>query len=744
MQRTTCAVFVSLGFFSLLFRAEAQLQPTAANHTKTAGSSQSSMEMGMPSVAPLFLEGVGFSSVLNLVNELDTPLRANVEIYSLDGEKVLSTGIPMAPYSLQRLGVQALLRSARVDLEIGSIRVGSDHTAGLLAALSFTQMGAALTYFDEELMMPSMDSSNVYRGVADDVAGSSPITAITSLSGSNQNVTTTCLPEKGERQQRTFLLGPNQTVLTRPCSVRLNEDQPILSISELEHEQPIENKTDTRSGTGIAVSSDGMPGEFAVYGITPHRDNNNLFFTSVNFSDPKMRHGNGSAYVGIPVGPSPLLPEGNYSPEVAITNFGLKAATVTLKSVATVAGTPKRTTLASFVLGGSATRTIQLNHMPPSIDLTNSLLIQTDASPGEVMSKLVSHGHSHSHISVEMVEKDDENRENAGGHPWNIASEVTSTLLLFNHDPASQRVTVRFGTPNGPWMKRFTLNSMETLSISINELIETRAKDDSGRTLALNETSGEVGWQADSSLVTGRMLEASRSLDMARNFSCNQYVYACAFYLSPNPSFLLYLNNTGNLSQAPSYATYTGFHPPTSCSCANPTGSSLSLHDSWTSGNSSIALITSGGTSSTSTWKGAGGGSTTSYFAGTTQFSGGGSLTCQASEPTNTCNVTPAPAGGFTGGCDGSPHGHLFSFTLTPAGSCVVSQVQGKTTCTGKVTQNGPIIDSTTCSAGSTGNAIDGTVTYSTTTDGQIQITANATVNGTTVTTNYKFAVSCP
>ena len=123
---------------------------------------------------------------------------------------------------------------------------------------------------------------------------------------------------------------------------------------------------------------------------------------------------------------------------------------------------------------------------------------------------------------------------------------------------------------------------------------------------------------------------------MARNFSCNQWIYACSFYFSPTPSLSLYLNNTGTLAETPEWALYTGFHPPTSCSCGNSSGGGPSLYDSWFSGNTSIANITAGASSSSSTWDGAGVGSTTASFSGTTQFSAGGSLMCQAAQPANT------------------------------------------------------------------------------------------------------------
>jgi hypothetical protein len=593
----------------------------------------SGMQMPMPSVFPLFAESVEYSSVLNLVNELNKPLSAMIDVYSLKGESISQTTISLKPYSLERISMAQLLISSAIKCELGSIRLSADHTAGLLASLSLTRRGSPATYFDEEPLMPSSsEGSNVFRGVADDVSDRTAVVAMTSLSSEPQNVTLTCFPAEGKAQSRVFQLGANRTILARPCYDG-TVDALFVNASDLEQRVQLANAANKSSAAmGIAVSSDGMPGSFAAYGVVPHWGRSEAFFTSINFSDPKTRQSSGSAYVGVPVGPSLLLSDGNYKPELAITNFGSRAAKVELISAVTSGGNPVRDTITKVELLAGATRVIDLSRMRRNGDLANSLLVQTDASPGQVMSKLVSRGGGLLPV-VELLDKDLQNGDNAGGHPWDVANGTTSTLLLFNHESTPQKVNLRFGVPTGVWMKQYTLASMETLPIRINELIDGQEKDDSGNILPTGATSGEVGWQADSSLVTGRILQSNPVTGLARNFSCSQWVYACGFSLSPNPSLLLYLNNTGTLSELPNWAVYSGFHPPTSCSCTNSTGGNISIHDSWTTGNSSIANIISGGSTNTSSWSGAGAGSTTATFAGTTNFSSGGSLTCQNTEP---------------------------------------------------------------------------------------------------------------
>jgi hypothetical protein len=103
--------------------------------------------------------------------------------------------------------------------------------------------------------------------------------------------------------------------------------------------------------------------------------------------------------------------------------------------------------------------------MPESPDLRTSVIIRSDAAPGDVVTKLVSRGRSGLN-AVEMLDKESSNGENGGGHPWTVAEGVTSVLLLFNHDAKEQSFNVRFGNGKDPWMKRYKLASMETLAIN--------------------------------------------------------------------------------------------------------------------------------------------------------------------------------------------------------------------------------------------------------------------------------------
>jgi hypothetical protein len=86
----------------------------------------------VPSVAPLFLEGSGFSSTLNIINEASVTIKAQVDIYSLDGTKVTTRSISLPPFGLRKISLKSLLADAGQTIDIGSIRVGSDHDGAML------------------------------------------------------------------------------------------------------------------------------------------------------------------------------------------------------------------------------------------------------------------------------------------------------------------------------------------------------------------------------------------------------------------------------------------------------------------------------------------------------------------------------------------------------------------------------------------------------------------------------------
>jgi len=115
--------------------------------------------MMMPLVAPLFLEGDPFSSILTLVNNSEASTYADITLRAVDGSTVSSRRVNFSPHSQRRISIAELLGEKGSTVTTGSILVmQSSALTGppVAAALSMTYLGsAAPNYIDEEISMPS-------------------------------------------------------------------------------------------------------------------------------------------------------------------------------------------------------------------------------------------------------------------------------------------------------------------------------------------------------------------------------------------------------------------------------------------------------------------------------------------------------------------------------------------------------------------------------------------------------------
>ena len=252
----------------------------------------SEMSMAMPMVAPLFLENQEFSSTFYMVNELNIPARAQLMLFDLDGNMIGKDIISFQPNSQQKVDVRQLLDKFRSAATLGSLRMEPQTSSGvgILGQLSLTHYGARTSFFDEELSMPSMEGSSTFRAVSE--AERLSAVAITSLSQSSQEVTISCIQEAQAPVTRRISLGANQTVIVRPCSLR--EETPFTGMvsrdfkEDFDHAEP----SKSRQSAGISIVSNAMPGGFAAYGLAYH-GNEEGYFSSINFSDPKMLRSSG-------------------------------------------------------------------------------------------------------------------------------------------------------------------------------------------------------------------------------------------------------------------------------------------------------------------------------------------------------------------------------------------------------------------------------------------------------------------
>jgi hypothetical protein len=73
-----------------------------------------------------------------------------------------------------------------------------------------------------------------------------------------------------------------------------------------------------------------------------------------------------------------------------------------------------------------------LGNLQVDPDLQNSFFVLSDASPGDLLTKLISVTPLRPG-EVEMLGKDQLDRENVGTQPWSTENGTQSTLLFFNH-----------------------------------------------------------------------------------------------------------------------------------------------------------------------------------------------------------------------------------------------------------------------------------------------------------------------
>jgi hypothetical protein len=479
--------------------------------------------MQMPLIVPLFLQGNHFSSTLTLVNNSTADTYADISLRGMDGNTIASRRVNFRPHSQRRVDIGNLLDAKGSSATTGSILVmQSPALAGpsIAAVLSITYLGSIdPNYIDEEIFMPSMDGSRVLQGVADSGDGS-PILAISSLAESAQHVQIQCLGRDGAGVIRRVELGAGETLITDACAGPDAHDGDSTAV--------LEQKDETLHGPqGIRLTSDAMPGSFAAFALAHHKDNDDRFFSSVLFNDPKTLNSPNTVFTGVPVGAATLLPTGNYVPQLTLTNFSTKDVHVHTTFARTSEDTPSAQEVGSITVPALSTRELVLRGLEGDPDLQNSFEVHSDGVAGDLMAKFVSRGNSQLH-EVELQAKDEADTENAGAHPWSTEQGADSTLLLFNHSATPQTFTVTVSGGGVDWQKEYSLASMQTTAIGIRDLIDKHVKDDKGKTFPNSVTSGETSWLvADTAKGSGRLLQSDRSTAMARNFSCGYSGLLC-------------------------------------------------------------------------------------------------------------------------------------------------------------------------------------------------------------------------
>jgi hypothetical protein len=553
--------------------------------------------MQMPMVFPLFLQNQDFSSSVVLTNAADQPTYADVILRATTGTEITRQRVEFTAHSQRTVDIQSLLMSAVSPLTTGSITVMQDSqfdgTMVILGQLSMTYRASQQpNYIDEEIAMPSAQGSQTLRAVVDRGEGS-PLVAITNVSEAGQHVAIQCLAEKSQSFSKSVDLLAGETLLTEACSEQTTHGATIESFASGNSQGP-------RGPVGISLTTDSMPGTLAAFGLRRHKDGNNESFSAVAFTDPKMLNSSTTIFAGVPVGAADLLQPGNYVPELSLANFSGKALKVHVQYAETSGAAPTTKEIAALTVPAGTSKSVTFDNLQSDAQLQNSFLVSSEGAPGDLVTKIISRNDSASAL-VELLAKDAQDSNNGGSNPWSIEQGAESTLLFFNHDQAPQILNVLIESADGSqWNKDFKLASMETMAISIGDIVQKEAEDDKGKTLPKTATAGQISWWTvgtASGPSTGRLLQSDRVSGMARSFACGcPYILCNVDIIQDFDLALLGTTDTPMLTLAPIICLYkTGTH------CGGTTtanSSSQALNYSWSSSNSAVAQVSGSSTNS--------------------------------------------------------------------------------------------------------------------------------------------------
>jgi hypothetical protein len=483
----------------------------------------------MPMVAPLFFVDSDTSSSIIIANNSSNPAGATIRVRDLTGRPIAIEHRLLRPHQHQDIDVGDLLAAHHDLVPAGSITVTQDEALkGMTVAsqvLITRSRGARPSYIDEELAMTSVAGSQTLRAVADEGIAAALI-AVSSVVDWDQHITVRCMSEQAESKPVTLTLQGQGTALISNCAGA--------AVGGIAAFQQVASEKPQSVIYGYELTTDGGPSSFSAFGLTPHLRGQDVVYSALPFTDPQLVNSPNSAFAGVPFGSQQALPAGHYSPRLSLTNFSTAPADITV-SIATTEygaeGTPQeRAVLRQATIPAHRTIELQLADASPANGLLQSLLVTSDRKPGEVLGKVVSRS-SGALYEIELLNKDQLDENNGGIHPWSVEGDTVSHLLLFNYSAAPRNFSVAIWNGAILWNKLYEVAPNETREISINELIADEVTDKDGKRLDPEHQSGVVNWMVPhSGDGTGRLMVTSRSLAMARNFSCGQFIVVCGGY----------------------------------------------------------------------------------------------------------------------------------------------------------------------------------------------------------------------
>ena len=282
-----------------------------------------------------------------MVNGTDISTFADVTLRELSGKQITQRHVLFPPHSQQQLDIGQVLLATGSIVSAGSLTIvqSPDLTGmSILAQLTITHLSSTFpNYIDEEVSMLSPSGSRTLTAVS---ARSDrlPRIAITSVSSSAQQVAVQCFGGSGSRATRSIQLPPYETVLTDPCSLGTG------NVGDLE--TLIDRDEGNQRVLGISLTTNAPAGSFVAFGLTPHSQSGDRYFSGMTFDDPGMSMSANTVFTGVPVDRANLLPVGNFVPHVSVANFSEKMVHATVRYAQMIGGTASVRNVAQLTIAG--------------------------------------------------------------------------------------------------------------------------------------------------------------------------------------------------------------------------------------------------------------------------------------------------------------------------------------------------------------------------------------------------------
>ncbi len=558
--------------------------------TTTDNAASTLVAVMMPFVAPLVFESPEFRNTLVLANASTAGTTATLTLYSVDGKKSETRKLTLAPHEKKEITLASPVGSNQND-RWGSVTVDQDPSStGVVVAgqvITTDERASIPAYIDEELAMPEMVGSTSLSAVTDQAEGP-PLVGITNVSPAPQHVAISCLSNASAPVASQIEIASHATSIVEACSgtQRSSMTDYIASIEQ----------GNSHGVFGVQIVGNGNPGSLAAFALAPHHRGHDVVFSSVPFYDPETIHSSDVVFAGVPIGPQETLPTGVYIPRLSLANFSDSPLKYSVQLADTLT-TPVRdadgnsrpplvTPLHTGLIPPHRTGEYAFTGQEAQSGLLHSVVVSTEGKPGSYQAKLVSRSTGNLY-QIELLAKETRELNNGGVHPWTIADDNASHVVLFNHSDSDAKVGVFISSGTAiVWAKEMVLSPLETREVSINQLQSEQTPDDQGKRIPRSLKDGVVDWRTpDSGQLTGRLMVTSHDRAMARNFSCGTYYGVCSFYFE---TYSNYIQAGGDDQLYDALADYCNFNPNAPQQCGLGTPMSGTVRYTWSVGATNI------------------------------------------------------------------------------------------------------------------------------------------------------------